>query len=177
MPVEPVQPADIYQQLVADVALHGAATEQFLNNFQFYGRTLQEHSEALLIHLPDKPDSEEIRSAYIQLIRNIQIASNYLGIASSINEAIGRGNKAKRSDIVAAITASYENTNRRRPAALVIENMADSYLANTVGVNTASKILKDFWRNKLDVLIEIRKSLESYSISMHTEMKHLDKTV
>jgi hypothetical protein len=49
--------------------------------------------------------------------------------------------------------------------------MADSYLANTTSATVAARIVKNFWKQRLDTLLDIRKVFEQIGMSLHVEMK------
>ena len=105
------------------------------------------------------------------LAKNIQITSNYYSIASTMVDAIGGGNSMKRSDVINALVANYANRGAKRPAASVIEKMADSYLSSTVSAEKAAKIVKSFWKQRLDTLLDLRKVFEQIGMSISVEMK------
>jgi hypothetical protein len=172
--VDSILPKDIFNTIVNDAAVHGAATDEFVKSFSFYGKSLKEHSEDLYIQIPDNPTPIDIRNSFFKLIKNIQITTHYLSIASSISNAISNGGQIKKSDLVAVIVRGYESRNARRPSGAVLERIAESYMSETVNVRIAAKIVRDFWSNMLESLIEVRKCLEQVSISMHVEMKHME---
>ena len=58
-----------------------------------------------------------------------------------------------------------------RPAAVVIERMAESYMSSTVSARVAAKIVKSFWKERWNTLLEVRKILEQIGMSLHVEMK------
>lgn len=171
--VELITPEDIYDKLLSDIAVHETASEKFIANFNFYGRTLKEHSDSLWIEIPKQMTPEEFREVFAQIATNIQIASHFYSVSNTIYNSITEGGSTKKSDLITAIARSYENKQRRRPGADVISSMADSYLKDTASVRTAAKIVKDFWKERVTALVEVRKSMEQYGISMHSEMKHL----
>lgn len=174
-PIQQVLPENLYNQLIEDVAASGAATESFVENFRFYGKTLKDHSLDLWVEIPDKVTPEEYRTIFTRLGRNIQTASHYYSMANSINHALAGGGSQKKADIMRAISQSYEARKLRRPGQDLISSMADSYMSNTNNVSTASKIVKDFWKHKLDALIEIRKTMEQIGISMMSEIKYMER--
>lgn len=49
--------------------------------------------------------------------------------------------------------------------------MADSYLNNVVSANVAARIVKSFWKQRLDTLLDIRKVFEQIGMSLHVELK------
>lgn len=173
----PVTPEQIMNEILAAAKTHAAATESFANRFMFYGKPLMEWSDELAVAIPDKPTPPELRSLYVKLANNIQIAGHFYSISSTINSTLVGGGQIKQADLITAIVAQYANTKgTKRPAAAVIEKMADSYMKSTTSTRVAAKLVKEFWRHRLDALTEVRKCLEQIGISMHTEMKYLQET-
>ena len=123
-------------------------TENFVREFVFYERTLFEWANQLMVEVPSRKDLtvESFRQILLDLLENTQIASNYYSLAASMVEAINGGSSMKKSDIVRSIVNNYAARNAKRPAAAVIEKMADSYLSTTVPTGIAAKIVKNFWK-------------------------------
>jgi hypothetical protein len=164
---------EIMNEVVAGAASHSAATEIFMDTFTFYGQTLTDWLNEMAIDLPSDITPEDLRTLYIDVARKHQRASNFYTIASAIHAGLIDGGNIKKSDLVMSLINQYTLSQRKRPAATIIERMADSYMNATVHTRIAAKIVKDFWRERRDTLIEMRKCLEQISISMHTEMKYL----
>lgn len=169
-----IVPSELYDALVEDLAKHNESTALFVKSFTFYGKSLSDHSKDFYIEVPDKVTPEEFRAIFIKIINRIQMAQHYYSIANSIYTTLNTGSAKKKADLVAVITQKYEDNQRKRPAADVIKSIADSYISSTNNVLTAAKIIKDFWREKLDGLIEVRKCMEQIGISQATELKHLN---
>ena len=66
---------------------------------------------------------------------------------------------------------NYGKRGAKRPAAVVIERMAESYMSSTVSARVAAKIVKSFWKERWNTLLEVRKILEQIGMSLHVEMK------
>lgn len=175
--LESLTPKDLYNKLLEDIAVHGQATETFINNFQYHGKSLRQHSDDLWIEIPEKVTPELFREIFVKLARNIQIASHYYSVASSISNALLGSSRTRKSDLMRAIAESYERQNRRRPGQDLIEKMAESYMNGTSNVTVASKIVKDYWKQKVDSLIEVRKCMEQIGISMTVEMKYMEHSI
>lgn len=169
----PVTPESILDDIIEGAEVHAAATQDFINKMQFYGKSLKQWAQEMQIVVKDDLKPDEMRQLYVKLANNLQIAAYFYSVASSINSAVVGGGAMKKSDLVKMIVANYEARNARRPAATVIEHMADSYMSGTVNTRVAAKIVKDFWRERRDALTEVRKIIEQIGISMHVEMKHL----
>jgi len=69
------------------------------------------------------------------------------------------------------LVTNYAAKGAKRPAASVIERMADSYLTNTVSAGMAAKIVKNFWKQRVDTLQDLRKIFEQIGLSLSVEMK------
>ena len=169
---------EVSAETIIDVVKEGSEiyseiTASFVQEFVFYDKTLYEWATVLMIKIPSAKDLDEVsyRDLLIQLANNIQLASNYHSVASSMAEAIAGGNSIKKSDVVNAIVMNFAKRGAKRPAAIVIERMAESYMSSTVSARVAAKIVKTFWKQRLDTLLEVRKILEQIGMSLHVEMK------
>lgn len=171
--IENVSSEDILDSLKEGAELYTQITESFVSEFVFYDKTLYEWASALIIEIPDvrRLDIVCFRELLLKLSKNIQTASNYYSIATTMADAIGGGNNMKKSDIISIIVSNYASKGAKRPAATVIERMADSYLASTVSAEKAAKIVKNFWKQRLDTLLDLRKVFEQIGLSLSVEMK------
>jgi hypothetical protein len=166
-------PEAILDSLKEGAELYTAVTDTFVTEFVFYEKTLYEWVDFLSIRIPRSKDLDinTFRDLLVSLGKNIQVASNYYSIASTMVDAIGGGNSMKRSDIINMLVANYASRGAKRPAATVIERMADSYLTSTVSAEKAAKIVKSFWKQRLDTLLDLRKVFEQIGMSISVEMK------
>lgn len=171
--INEVTDTDILDSLKAGAALYTSITESFVIEFVFYEKTLYEWANDLKITIPKTSnlDIVSFRNLLVELAQNIQIASNYYSVACSMVDAIGGGNNMKKSDIINMLVSNYAARGAKRPAATVIERMADSYLASTVSAEKAAKIVKNFWKQRLDTLLDLRKVFEQIGLSLSVEMK------
>ena len=168
-----VSPDTVIGVVKEGAAIYSEVTTSFVQEFTFYEKTLYEWATELIIDIPRAKDLDEVgfRDLLVKLAKNIQIASNYHSVSSSMCDAVAGGNSIKKSDVIAAIVANYAKQGAKRPAASVIEKMADSYMSSTISARVAARIVKNFWRQRLDTLLEIRKILEQIGMSLHVEMK------
>jgi hypothetical protein len=168
-----VNSADIMDSIIDGAQLYTEATENFIKDFVFYEKTLYEWASDLMVDIPNSKelDPEKYRDTLLTIARNIQIASNYLSVASSMVDAITGGSDVKKSSLINEIVTNYAKKGAKRPAATVIDQMADSYLNNAVAANVAAKIVKNFWKQRLDTLLDIRKVFEQIGMSLHVELK------
>lgn len=171
--IENITSKDIMQSIVDGAELYTEATESFIKEFVFYEKTLYEWASDLMIEIPNSKslDPEKYRDILLNLARNIQISSNYLSVASSMVDAISGGSDVRKSSLINEIVNNYAKKGAKRPAATVIDQMADSYLNNVVSANVAARIVKSFWKQRLDTLLDIRKVFEQIGMSLHVELK------
>ena len=162
----------ILQDVLAGAEAHSAATEIFISTFTFYGKTLEDWLNEMAIQIPKEATPEILQSVSIDLATKIQRAANFYTIASAIHGGIVSGGNIKKSDLIKHLVDTYRIQNRKRPAATIIERMADSYMNSTTHTKIAAKIIKDFWKERRDTLIEIRRCIEQIGITMCAEMKY-----
>ena len=169
---------DIDAESIMEVIQEGATVYSeisvaFIENFTFYEKTLYEWATDMMIEIPNPKtlDSEKFRTLLLELARNVQIANNYYSTSCSIDDAIQGGNSVKKSDVVNAIVNNYAKKGAKRPAANIIDQMAESYMSSTLSAKVAAKLVKTFWKQRLDMLLEVRKILEQVGMSLHVEMK------
>ena len=163
---------EIMDEVVAGAQAHSAATEIFMTNFIFYDKSLIEWLDEMAIEIPTEIQPERLQCVCADIARKIQRASNFYTIASAIHGGIVGGGNIKKSDLVKSLVDRYAATKSKRPAAALIDRMADSYMNSTMHTRVAAKIVKDFWRERRDALVEMRKCLEQIGIIMCAEMKH-----
>ena len=163
----------IIESLKQGAEIYTAITESFISDFIFYNKTLYEWAKDLQIEIPSTKNLDIVtfRQLLVALAKNLQIASSYYSVACSMVDAIHGGNNMKRSDIINLLVNNYAAQGAKRPAATVIEKMADSYLSNTVSAEKAAKIVKSFWKQRVDTLLELRKVFEQIGLSLSVEMK------
>ena len=171
--IQEISSKDILESLKEGASLYSSITESFIQEFKFYDKTLYEWASELQINIPKNNtlDIASFRELLILLSNNLQVASNYYSVACSMVDAIGGGNSMKKSDIVNVLVANYAAKGAKRPAATVIEKMADSYLSSTISAEKAAKIVKSFWKQRLDTLLDLRKLFEQIGMSLSVEMK------
>lgn len=167
---EKYTPEDMIAEILASSEQHSAATQNFVENYKFYDKTLQEWGTDLSIRIPKEPSPDDLRIIYVELLRKLQTCNVLYSRANSMLTALEQGSQVKKADITTAIVKGYELQKARRPASSVISQMADTCLQ--IGyMRTASKIAKDFFKDQKDTLVEIRKTLEQLGFLMHLELK------
>ncbi len=171
--VKSINVDEALEEITVAAESYTIATEEFVRNFVFYEKTLFDWASSLMIEIPKVEDLDALkfREILLQLISNIQISSNYYSVASSILDAISGGNEIKKSNLINTIVSNYAKKGAKRPAGTVIDQMADSYLSNTTSATVAARIVKNFWKQRLDTLLDIRKVFEQIGMSLHVEMK------
>lgn len=135
-------------------------------------RTIHEWSDYLVVKVPKDPNLQDLRSLFILVAKNMQIASYYFSIFANYNSTLlGRLDSAK-AKLTTELVDDYYKRNAKRPAAQVLEQLSLSYLDDINSQIMISKLLKEFFREKRDMLIEVRKCLEQVSLSHHMEIKY-----
>ena len=163
---------EVIQSVIDAAEVHQSLKDAFLANFLFDGASLSEWGARMAVVIPDRPTPDDMRALWVSVTKKIQVSGHYHSVASAISSALHSGNSLKKSDVVAAIALSYEKRNKRRPAVQLIEHQADSFMSNTMSAKAAALIVKNFWKQRLDILSEMRKTLEQLGINMNVERKY-----
>ena len=162
----------IYDEMLIIAKNNSEATQTFIDTFEFYGRTLGEWDDHLAVFVPDDVQPDQLKNLFVKFSRSIQQATSLYSYANSIMAAVSTGSNLKKSDIVASIVEwSQSQPGAKRPAAAVIDRMADSMMGSSTKTKTAATIAKGFFKEKRDALIEGRKCLEQASYAIHMELK------
>jgi hypothetical protein len=169
-------PAVDDQAIIAQITKAAESYEEvkasFVENFIFDGASLSEWTKRLYIQIGKDPTQEDMRALWVALTKKMQIAGNYYSISSAIASGIDNGSAGRKADVMTAIARNYEKQGKKRPAEGIISGMADSYMGTALSAKAAAIIVKNFWRQRLDTLIEMRKTLEQLGINMHIERKY-----
>ena len=171
--IKSISSEEIVETIMEGAQVYSNISSTFIQSFMFYDKTLYEWASELMITIPSAKelDPNKFREVMIKLAQNVQIANNYYSVSCTIEDAISGGNSIKKSDVIAAIVQRYASKGAKRPAATVIDQMAESYMSGTISAKVSSKMVKNFWKQRIDMLLEVRKIMEQISMSLHVEMK------
>lgn len=169
-----VSPDDLVGEVIEGAELYSNITAEFIKNFVFYEKTLCEWASVLMIKVPPagELDEERFTELLVELTNNLQKASNYHSAATSIYDALASGGDMKRSDIINAIVQKHKKDKAKRPAGSIIEAMADSYMNSTLPATIAAKIVKTFWKQRVDTLLDVRKLFELLGMNLAVRAKY-----
>lgn len=164
---------EVIKAVISSAERHNEINQALMDSFVFQGKTLTEWMDDVAIPIPDEVTPENFREAFTLWVRKFQKVNYFYSMSNTMFSAMSSGGEIKKSDLIAALVEYYRvNKAKRRPAAAVLDRMADSYMSDTVNTRIASRIIRDFWRDRRDTLIEVRKALEAIGISMNMEMKY-----
>mgnify|MGYP003424083782 CR=1 FL=1 len=173
---------DLIADLIDGAEVFTIANDKFLGEFNFYGKTLKEWGDYLQLPIPTKNEQGEFRQLspvdiqklFARLSNLLQVTNHFHSMASTMSTGLNAGGLIKKADLIASIIRSYEARNAKRPAATAIDKMADSYLSDGTSAKIAARIVKEFFRDRYDALIEVRKCLEAINMSLNMELKYLE---
>jgi len=166
-----ITPEEVVQHILESANTHAIATDMLMSSLVFFDKTLSEWAAHLAVYVPDDMGPLTLRSLHIKCARNVQQAVTLYSYSNSIYNAISNGGNLRKSDLTAAIVEWYRSNNSTRPAGTIIDRMADSYMNDTINTRIAAKIVREFFRDQKDTLLEVRKHLEQIGYTMHLEVK------
>lgn len=161
--------------VLEDTKNHSNLHDQVMSSLKFQGKSLNEWLVDCAVEIPDNMTPDEYRKVSATLARKLQKSIFFYSMANSTYSALTTGGDSKKNKAIAALIAGYAERDGKRPAAALIERMADDKLQDVITHRTAARILKEFWRDRRDALIETRKILESIGMSAVMEMKYLEQ--
>lgn len=163
---------DFSNRILGSSVTTSGYAEHFIENFSFYGKSLEDWAADLQVKVPEDAEPHELRRLWIRLANNVQIAGHFKAVSTSIYNAMASGMKIQKDDLINALVRHYINAGIRRPAAEVLKSMADSYMKDSTMSRESAKLSKDFWQQKYESLVEVRKCLEQLNMSIITEHKY-----
>lgn len=171
---EQVLPSTLVDTCLEDLADSQNLIDKITSGIVFYDRTLVEWIEYFSLAPPEKDNvnNETLRNCFLDLTKLIQEASFYYSICSNFNQIITSTTQNIKSMQVNKIVDSYAQAKAKRPSALVINRIADHRLSDISTQILASKILKEFWKERKETLIEVRKCLEQIALNHNVELKY-----
>ena len=163
---------DFTDKLVETSEAQSAYAQYFIENFMFYGKSLDDWSVDLQVPIPKNPSQQDLQEMTVLLANNLQIAAHFKAVAGSIYNGLLSGTKLQRDDLINALVRHYLRANLDRPAVKVLESMAESYMKDGAVSRESAKLAKDFWTQKYEALVEVRKCIEQINLSIITEHKY-----
>jgi hypothetical protein len=162
---------EVVTKLLAVAKEHTNTNSLFIEGFEFGGRSLAAWGEALAVRVDREMSPQDLRQRIAEVANNLQQATHLYARANSLYTAVSDGGTLRKNDLVAALVETYRRDNAKRPAAGVLDQIADSYLREVLSSKLAARIAKDYFRDIRDSLIETRKCLETYQFLLHLEFK------
>lgn len=143
---------------------------------KFAGLTLSEWSNELQVLIPeDIDDLVEISKLFIKIAKNYQIAGRAYAQCCATYDIVLSSNATEKNLAIVKIIQNYEARNAKRPAQSLIEAQADEVPKETDSYLLILKILKAYFKNQLDSLLETRKALEASTMASSTHLKYLTR--
>lgn len=177
-PIKEVAPEELLSQILPGFESYEILADLFMAKIQFYDKSLTEWIDHLAVEIPKNQEitPELLRSYFIKVARNIQQASYFYSVCGAYNSTLSSKAEGEKANVIAKIVYDYANKNAKRPAATVLDQLAETYFNDVTLQLVISRVLKEFWRERRDTLIEVRKCLEQISMSMNMEMKYHEIT-
>jgi len=153
------------------------ATESIMNNlwsdFKFGGKSLSDWDVDFFCPLNNNPTPEQMRTMLSQAGINIQTASNFFSMCTSILEYLSNLKKKNLNKEINTVVEDYKQRNAKRPAKDIVEALALNNIEDLDMQIQIFTMLKSYWRDKRDSSVELRKILEQIHISTSVEIKYL----
>lgn len=171
------QDASNIDSVLEEVKNNSGLANEFINqvmgSLTFFGKSLAVWEDEMVVPIPEgRHAPEDIRALYVDLANKIQQANHWYCLANSSSVISNSGVEIKQAELVTGLMSYYVSQNAKAPPQTVLERMAANYVKKLQNLATVTKIIRDFWKEKLTTLKEVRSILDSLSVSYATEMKY-----
>lgn len=148
-------------------------SKAILENVIFFGKSLKLWEDEMSIPIPeDKLTPDEVRTLFAQLANKTQIASHFYSMTSFSHGVAANTQIIKRSEVITSLIAYYKSKDNRVPARAHLEDLANNYLVNLNNIGLTTKLIRDFWKERLATLKTVKECLSSIAIASMAEMKY-----
>lgn len=165
-------PEELLIEVLPGFESYELLSELMMSRIKFFEKTLIEWTTHLAIDVPENTTPQDLRNLFVRVAKNIQQASYFYSICGTYNGTLTSKVDGQKASTVAKLVVDYANKNAKRPAATVLDSVAESYLNDVSLQLVISRVLKEFWKERRDTLIEVRKCLEAIGMSQNMEMKY-----
>lgn len=174
--IQAITPENLLEKILPGFDDYQILADLLMDRIKFYDRTLTEWIDHLAIDIPRDITPQDLRGLFAQVAKNIQQASYFYSVCSAYNGTLSSKADGEKANVVAKIIRDYADKNAKRPAAPLIDSIAETYFNDVSLQLVISRVLKEFWRERRDTLIEVRKCLEQITMSQNMEMKYHEIT-
>ena len=136
------------------------------------GQPLDHWTEKFTVKIPmDNLNPQMIQELSMEVMKLNQEASFYLAAAQAITQCIKRGGDLSYYDVFNEIVQGYREKGEKLPAAATLETMTKMAIKDEESAGFYAEVAAKFWKLILDDLSFCRKTLETASWSLHSEIK------
>lgn len=146
--------------------------EFFMNQIKFQKHSLKEWVDHFKVKLPKEMTPEQFRDMFVLLANRIQQVSYFYSIASGVHLTVSEQSDQARAALTTQLVSSYLEKNAKRPAAGVLEQLVNEMMKESIMHMMTTRILREFWKERREALVEVRKCLEQIALSRNMEMKY-----
>lgn len=161
------------QTAVVDAGTNDHLTQKLIENLSFYGKTLKQWEDELVVIIVDEDlNYDRIQKITLELIKKIQIASHFYTISNTAHVINQTGISIKKSDLITSLISYYHINGTKVPPSSLMDKIAENYIRKLTNIETLSKVVRDFWKHKVETLDKVKSLVSSLGISMVSEMKY-----
>ena len=150
-----------------------ASANGLIKSVLFYRKSLYVWRKELQIILP-KPEDLNL-AGYKQLLMSttvsIQKASALYSTANSLYNLLSETAKAKRAELSDILIEEHLSGNGKVMSKAKLDDLTSRPLRGITDIISISRVIRDFFKEERDTLIEVRKLLEQLGYVLHTERK------
>jgi hypothetical protein len=164
----------LLETLLKGKQIHDLFTFNMRTHLKITGLSIDELEQKFKISIQTDNLTPEICKMYdVQLMRLNQEASFYYAVANAKAQMLKRAGKSKYRDTFYALVQEYKTADKKLPANATLEALAKVENDDYESVEAIAEIEKDFWKDILQHLSDMRKLIENSTFNSSIEAKYL----
>lgn len=169
-----MEKTELHTKFVNQASHTQKVIDETWDNYQFDGFTLSEWDDKLFCPIPKSPSSDDMRAIFGKIGEAVQLTTGYYSICNSVYDFLVFIQKNSFDKKITQIVDDYKNKNAKRPARQIIESLALESLEDVNLQVQIFKVLRNYWKDKKEAMVELRKNAEQIQMATALELKYFN---
>lgn len=168
-----LKPEELLADLPAESSKISAITVGLSKTLQFQGKSLFEWRNELRVEIPQEFNYDNYKIFITSLATNIQRSSGLYNFANSLYSIMTKSSKMKHQELQGILLERYlaNKDGGRVPSQAKLQELANNPLQDTISMIATLKVVRDFFQEQRDNLVELRKTTEPLGYILNIEYK------
>ena len=128
--IKAIVPDELIDDLIPGFERYEVLSDTLMSKVTFYERSLSQWIDHLAIDIPANVTPEDLRNLFVRVAKNLQQASYFYSVCSTFNTTLASKADEGKAGVVTLLVNDYAEKNARRPAAQVLNQLAETYVTD-----------------------------------------------